>query len=54
MTEGFRGEMDKQLDPHDLGWQAGYDDEPPDCPYEEGTEEAKEWWEGYWEGSNDC
>jgi len=43
-----------EKNPYDEGWQAGYDDLLPDCPYCEGTEEYKEWWKGYSQGSNDC
>jgi hypothetical protein len=39
--------------PYEIGWQSGYNDEEPDCPYESGTEDAKEWQEGYDDGSWD-
>jgi hypothetical protein len=40
--------------PYDLGWQSGYNDELPSNPFPEGSEEAKEWQEGYEQGSSDC
>jgi hypothetical protein len=33
------------------GWAAGYDDEYPENPYAEGSEEAKDWEKGYDDGS---
>jgi hypothetical protein len=39
---------------YDLGWSHGYDDQMSDCPYSEGTDEYKEYHEGYEQGSNDC
>lgn len=40
--------------PNDQGWYSGYHDELPKCPYPEDSQEAKEWWEGYEQGSRDC
>lgn len=39
---------------YDLGWSCGYHDEIPDNPYEAGTEEYKQYEEGYEQGSRDC
>lgn len=41
-------------DAYDEGYRAGYRDEYPSNPYEEGTENYKLWDQGYEDGSNDC
>lgn len=38
--------------PYDLGWISGYEDEVPNCPFEEDTKKFNDWWEGYKNGSN--
>ena len=42
------------ISPYDLGWGAGYSDVEPSCPFEEGSPEHLEWWEGYKQGERDC
>lgn len=46
--------MEQDTNPYDLGWGQGYDDQLPDCPFTEGTEEYDEFWRGYDQGSMDC
>jgi hypothetical protein len=46
-------ETSEEDDPNTLGWQHGYDDLLPDCPYSEDSEEAKEYWLGYKQGCAD-
>jgi len=36
------------------GYQAGYDDQYPECPYAVDTQEYLDWQEGYEEGSWNC
>lgn len=42
------------LDIFEEGYEQGYNDELPRCPYEEGTHECEVWFEGYDQGSQDC
>jgi len=44
----------EEENPWEEGWSAGYDDLPPENPYQEGTEEYDLWEEGYDQGSEDC
>lgn len=37
--------------PYDNGYFAGYSDLRPDCPFNEDSDDFKEWWEGYNDGS---
>lgn len=46
--------MEEEIDPYDLGWSQGYDDQLPECPYPDGTYEYIQFWKGYEQGSNDC
>lgn len=50
---GARSTQDINKDPFDMGWYQGYDDKLPECPYADGSPEAKAWWEGYNQGAND-
>lgn len=36
------------------GFELGYNDQLVNCPYAEGTEEARAWEEGYKQGCRDC
>lgn len=35
------------------GWGSGYNDDPPDCPFEENSREAIDWWKGYTDGDHE-
>jgi len=41
----------EEFSPYDLGYSHGYHDEIAECPYPEGSDEEKEYYEGYDEGS---
>lgn len=36
------------------GYEAGYEDKPSHCPYEEGTQEYVDWQLGFEEGAWNC
>lgn len=46
--------VQEPVDPFDLGWAAGYNDEYPECPFPEDSTESVMWWDGYNQGSQDC
>jgi hypothetical protein len=39
------------MNAYDEGWDAGYHDQIPDCPYNKGTPEYDDWWSGYHQGA---
>lgn len=46
--------MDDNMSPYELGWVCGYDDELPESPFEEGSEEYEQYMMGYVQGCQDC
>lgn len=44
--------MITEISAYDLGYASGYNDECPDCPYQEESPYYDEWWRGYQDGSD--
>ena len=42
----------EQLNVYDEGYDAGYKDLAPNCPYEKDSDDYNNWWDGYLDGSH--
>ena len=46
--------MEEESDPYMMGWSQGRNDELPDCPFTQDSEDYIQFWVGYHEGTRDC